>query len=120
MNDAPGCHAPPATQEAFWPSDLFSQGIGWVIVARFKAKRQRVQVGVFLVDVFCLGAKLAVYEDCDLEDYHRRIRKHYQSSFPMVPVEPCCARKLVAQAVQYAQSSGLAPHPDHKTAALIV
>ena len=74
-----------------------------MIIARFKAKGQRVQAGIFLVDVFCLGAKLAVYEDCDIEDYRRRIRDHYQSSFPMVSAEPCCARKLVEQAVQYAQ-----------------
>ena len=103
MNDAPGGRAHPSTQEAFWPTDLFSQGLGWVIIARFKAQGQRVQAGVLLADVFCLGAKLAVYEDCDREDYRPRIRDHYQSRFPMVSVEPCCARKLVEQAVQCAQ-----------------
>ena len=117
MNDAPGARAHPSTHEAFWPTDLFSQGLGWVIIARFKAKGQRVQAGVFLVDVFCLGAKLAVYEDCDRQDYRSRIRDHYQSRFPMVSVEPCCARKLVEQAVQYARSLGLAPHLDYKKAA---
>ena len=90
-----------------------------MIIARFKGKGQRVQAGIFLVDVFCLGAKLAVYEDCDIEDYRRRIRDHYQSSFPMVSVEPCCARKLVEQAVQYAQRLGLTPHPDYKKAARV-
>ena len=119
MNDAPDGQAPPQTHEALWPSDLFRQGVGWVIIARFKAKGQRVQAGIFLVDVFCLGAKLAVYEDCDIEDYRRRIRDHYQSSFPMVSAEPCCARKLVEQAVQYAQSLGLTPHPDYKKAARV-
>jgi hypothetical protein len=117
MNDALGQRAPLQTHEALWSSDLFRQGLGWVVIARFKAKGQRVQAGIFLVDVFCLGAKLAVYEDCDIADYRRRIRDHYQSSFPMVSVEPCCARKLVEQAVQYAQSLGLAPHPDYKKAA---
>lgn len=119
MNDSPGGQALPQTHEAFWPSDLFSQGLGWVIVSRFKAKGQRVEAGIFLVDVFCLGAKLAFYENCDIEDYRRRIRDHYQSSFPMVSVEPCCARKLVEQAVQYAQSLGLAPHADYKKAARV-
>jgi hypothetical protein len=119
MNPATGEPAYPSTHEALWPSDLFTQGLGWVIIARFKAKGQRVQAGIFLVDVFCLGAKLAVYEDCDPEDYRRRIREHYQSSFPMVSAEPCCARKLVEQAVQYAQDLGLAPHPDYKKAARV-
>jgi hypothetical protein len=129
MNDAPAGQARPPTHEALWPTDLFRQGLGWVIVVRFKAKGQRVQAsrpaaaaaqaGVFLVDVFCLGVKLAVWEDCDMEDYRRRIREHYQSRFPMVSVEPCCARKLVERAVQYAQSLGLAPHPDYKKAARV-
>ena len=90
-----------------------------MIIARFQAKGQRVQAGIFLVDVFCRGAKLAVYEDGDIEDYRRRIRDHYQSSFPMVSAEPCCARKLVEQAVQYAEGLGLAPHPDYKKAARV-
>lgn len=107
------------THEAFWPQDLFTQGIGWVMVARFKAAGQRVEAGLFLVDVFCLGAKLALYELCDAEDYRHRIRDHYLSSFPMIPAEPWCARKLVEQAVQYAQGLGLGPHPDYKGAARV-
>ena len=102
--------------EAFWPSDLFAQGIGWVIVARFKSGGARVEAGIFLIDVQCLGAKLAVYEVCEASDYRRRIRDHYQSRFPMVAVEPACARKLVEQAVQYAKSLGFSPHPDYKHA----
>ena len=47
------------THEALWPKDLFEQGIGWVIVARFKSAGQRVEAGVFLLDVYCLGVKLA-------------------------------------------------------------
>ena len=119
MKDEHGEPVSSQTHEAIWSSDIFQQGVGWVIIARFKAKGQRVQAGVFLLDVFCLGAKQAVYEDCDLEDYRRRIRDHYTLEFPMVSVEPCCARKLVEQAVQYAQSMGLAPHPEYKKAARV-
>ena len=72
-----------------------------------------------MIDVLCLGAKLAVCEDCDASDYRRRIRDHYQSSFPMVAAEPACARKLVEQAVQYAKRLGFAPHPDYKKAARV-
>jgi hypothetical protein len=35
----------------------------------------------------------------------------------MAAVEPCCARKLVEQATQYAQGLGFAPHPDYKKGA---
>ena len=105
--------------EALWPKDLFEQGIGWVIVARFKAAGQRVEAGIFLVDVGCLGIKLAVYESGDRQDYLQRIRGHYETDFPMVPVEPECARQLVEQAAQYAQGLGFAPHPDYKKAARV-
>lgn len=109
----------PPKHEALWPTNLFEEGIGWVIVARFKAAGQRVEAGVFLVDVFCLGAKFAVYETCDRQDYLERIRGHYERRFPMVTVKPWSARKLVEQATGYAQGLGFAPHPDYKKAARV-
>jgi hypothetical protein len=48
--------------EALWPADLSTRGIGWVIIARFKPGGARVEARIFLIDVLCLGAKLAVYE----------------------------------------------------------
>ena len=53
------------------------------------------------------------------KDYLQRIRGHYESDFPMVTAEPCCARKLIEQATQYAQALGFAPHPDYKKAARV-
>ena len=108
-----------AKHEALWQADLFTQGIGWVIIARFKSGGARVEAGIFLIDVLCLGAKRAFYEACDGSDYRQRIRGHYQSSFPMVAAEPACARKLVERAVQYARTLGFAPHPDYKQAARV-
>jgi hypothetical protein len=119
MNDEPVRRSYPIRHEALWPADLLSQGIGWVIIARSKTGGRRVEAGIFLVDVFCLGAKLAVYENCEVQDYRRRIRDHYRSSFPMVAAEPGCARKLVEQAVAYARRLGFAPHPDYKKAARV-
>ena len=84
MTDDLSRRAGQPTHEALWPADLFTQGIGWVITARFKSEGARVQAGIFLVDVFCLGAKSAHYdyEDCDDDYYRRRIRNHYLSRFP--------------------------------------
>jgi hypothetical protein len=107
------------THEALWAKDLFEEGIGWVIVARFKSAGQRVEAGIFLLDVWCLGVKLAIYEDCDWQDYLRRIRGHYESAFPMCAAEPGCARKLIEQTTRYAQSLGFAPHADFKKAARV-
>ena len=107
------------THEALWPSDLFAQGIGWIIVSRFKSAGKRVQAGIFLLDVFCLGVKMAVFEDCDAHDYQRRIRNHYVSRFPMVAVDPSCALKVVEKGVEYAINLGFAPHSDYKKAARV-
>jgi hypothetical protein len=109
----------PPKHEALWPMDLFEKGVGWVIVARFKAAGQRVESGVFLVDVFCLGVKLAFFESCERSNYLERIRGHYERDFPMVTVEPQCARKLVEQATEYAQTLGFAPHSIYKKAARV-
>jgi hypothetical protein len=109
----------PAAHEAFWPADLFEQGIGWVIVARFKSAGQRVEAGLFLVDAFCLGVKMAIYESTIAQDYRQRIRDHYLSDGLVVPVDPPCARSVVEQAVRYAQGLGFAPHPDYRKAARV-
>ena len=69
MTDDLSRRAAQPTHEALWPADLFTQGIGWFITARFKSEGARVQAGIFLIDAFCLGAKLAVNEDCDGDDY---------------------------------------------------
>jgi hypothetical protein len=119
MPDAHHERPQPTTHEALWPVDLFTQGLGWVIIARFKSGGRRAEANVFLLDVFCLGAKLAVYQSGDTEDYRRRIRDHYVARFPMVNTEPACARKRVEQAVEYAKGLGFAPHPDHRQAARV-
>ena len=107
------------THEALWPTDLFEQGIGWVIIARYKPAGERVEAGIFLVDLRCLGVKWAAYENCDRRDYLQRIRGHYESEFPMAQVDPACARKLVEQATEYARNLGFAPHPEYKLAARV-
>lgn len=107
------------THEALWPKALFENGIGWVIVARFKSAGQRVEAGVFLVDVCCLGVKRAFYETCDRHDYLERIRGHYEADDFMDSVQPCCARKLIEQANHYARALGFSPHADYKKAARV-
>lgn len=119
MNEERSRPVPSVTHEAWWPSDLFQQGIGWVIVARFKSGGRRVEAGIFLVDVLCLGVKQAVYEDTDADDYRRRIRDHYAADFPMVAAEPWCARKLIEQVVAYAGRLGFSAHPDLKKASRV-
>lgn len=46
--------------EAYYSTSLFDKGIGYVVVARFKLVGE-AEIGVFLVDVFCLGVKNAFF-----------------------------------------------------------
>jgi len=108
------------SHEAIWSRDLFTDGIGWVVIARFKSRGERVEAGIFLVDVFCLGVKLAVYEDTVTLDYRHRIRDHYMTEFPMLEASPACARSLLEKAVEYARGLGFAPHPDYRQAARVL
>jgi hypothetical protein len=110
---------PMRTHEAFWPQNLFEKGIGWVVATRFKSGGQRIQSGVFLVNVWCLGVKRAVYDEWTPETYRSHILDHYFSQFPMTEIQPACARKLVEQAVQYALQLGFAPHPDYRKTARV-
>jgi len=103
----PAIMSSPETLEAFWPTDLFDKGLGWVIIARIKAGGRKVVVGIFLIDVFCRGVKKAYHEVCTLEDYHQCIRKHYLSEFSMEQIPPSRARALVEQVVRFAMALGL-------------
>jgi hypothetical protein len=102
------------TPEAFVSPELFASGFGYVMVSRFKSA-DRVEAGIFLVDMYCLGVKNAMFQQLTLAVYQDRVLARFfqgkQEAF-----EPCCARKLVEEAVQYAARLGFQPHPDYKKA----
>lgn len=119
MNSSIPPTSPLPTHEAYYASNLFEHGIGWVVAARFKSGGQRAEVGVFCVNVWCLGVKVAHLDNTTPETYRSKIPGHYAADFPMIPIAPCCARKLVEGAVQYAAHLGFAPHPDYKQASRV-
>lgn len=107
------------THEAFYANDIFEKGIGWVVAARFKSRGQRAEVGVFCVNVWCLGVKIAMLDRAPTELYRSQLLAHYFSRYPMTPIAPCCARKLVEGSVQYATRLGFAPHREYKQASRV-
>jgi hypothetical protein len=71
--------------EAWMTGNLFAIGIGHVIIARYKGSGD-VEVGVFLVDTFCLGVKDSLFRKFDgsefepaLEDMLRGEQKKHHS-----------------------------------------
>lgn len=99
--------------EAYVSSNLFEAGIGHVAVARFRSSGE-VEVGVFLLDTFCLGVKDAFYTCVGSVEYDSSVLERIIPAANRKPLDPPSARKLVEGAAAYAQSLGLAPHPDYK------
>jgi hypothetical protein len=106
-----------AAQDCYFYSELWSQGIGCVHLSR-KLPNGQIALASFLVDVFCLGVKNALWKVVSplaYEDYLEQVR----SQGPLTRMKPECARKLVEESVAYAQSFGLNPHPDYVRASKI-
>ena len=98
--------------EAFVAANLFELGLGHVVFARFR--RGDVELGVFLVDVYCQGVKDAFYTRVSEERYDTEVLNRLLPAADRKTIDPPSARKLVEGAVAYAQGLGLAPHPDYK------
>ena len=96
--------------ECLMPAGLFEDGIGHVIVSRTLPSGQ-IAAAFFLIDVFCLGVKDTFFQVMSPADYAYRTAglAHQQ----LEPVESARARKLIEEAVAYAQELGLTPHRDY-------
>ena len=92
-------------------NEMFESGVGMVILAR-KTGAHRVALGGFLVDVYCLGVKDALFREID-EAEIETIVDSLGITAPFEAVDPSYARKLLREAVAYARSLGLEPHADY-------
>jgi hypothetical protein len=100
--------------EAFVSGNLFELGMGHVVLTRFRGAD--AELGVFLVDVYCQGAKDAFYTRVSQAEYDREVLDRVIPAENRKAIDPTTARKLVEAAVAYAEGLGLAPHPDYKKA----
>jgi hypothetical protein len=100
--------------ECWVPADLFETGIGSLAFSRSLADG-RIALGMFLLDVFCLGVKNAFFAIVEPDEYVRRL-----SAMPGAEgferMHPACFRKLVEGAVAYARDLGFKPHADYAAA----
>lgn len=101
--------------ECFRSACLWEQGIGWVVISR-RLSNGQIAFAAFLVDVFCLGVKNVHYDVVDRFDYEEKVIAHLSEVSPMVELLPDDARKLVEEAVVYANSLGFLPHADFRRA----
>jgi hypothetical protein len=106
-------------QAGRWPivqvvmsAEVWDTGIGYFLLAR-QEPTGRLVFGVFLVDVFCLGVKNAFWRDGTRQDLNELIGK-METKKKMRATTPACLAKIVTEAVEFAQSFGLPPHPDYR------
>lgn len=110
---------PKRPTEAFRSARLFETGIGHVVVARFKLSGE-AEVGVFLVDVYCLGVKDGFFSRVWGSEYEKDLLAEVFHNDEKLPLSPACARKLVEGAVAYARSLGFPPHEDYRMACRVL
>jgi hypothetical protein len=97
-------------QHCLTSADLFEFGIGTVILAR-GVTRHHLAVGIFLLDVFCLGIKDAMFESLESDELAMYLEAANAGS-PPVSLQPGDARKLLRDLAAWSQSIGFAPHRD--------
>lgn len=74
-----------------------------------------LEAGVFLLDLFCLGAKDAFAVEMPAIDWADEMNRMLPAE-DRTAIHPACARKLIEGAVAYAESLGFAPCRDYNKA----
>lgn len=96
---------------------LWKQGIGHVLLSR-SINGGQVAFAVFMVDMFCLGVKNAMWGIRSPSEVDVLAGK-LSTGYKIVKLQPECARSLVEGAVEYARNLGFAPHDDYHRAKLL-
>jgi hypothetical protein len=89
---------------------LFDIGFGTLILAR-GATPYHVELGVFLIDVFCLGVKDVTFRPLEGEVFDQ-LMEAWDAASPLASVDPSYARKLLRDLAAWSRPLGLAPHRD--------
>jgi hypothetical protein len=100
-------------QHCLLSADLCELGIGTMILAR-GVTCHHLAVGVFLLDVFCLGIKDAMFKSLESDELAMYLEKTSAGS-PPVSLQPADARKLLRDLAAWSESIGFAPHRDFAT-----
>jgi len=104
--------------ECLIPANLFDVGIGSLIWAR-RAGVGQLAVSAFVLDVFCLGVKNAMFRGLDERTYEEEMKPSLTiaaEGAAFQAVHPTCLRKLIEGAVDYASDLGFQPHRDYREA----
>jgi hypothetical protein len=104
--------------ECLVPDGLFDLGIGSVVVAR-QLTNGDIAFSSFVLDVYCLGVKDAMFGVVSEETYENSFKKSIIDSHEMQNFEkthPAYVKSLIEGAVAYAKKYGFIPHSDYANA----
>jgi hypothetical protein len=85
---------------------LFEMGAGTLVLARGRTP-DYLTIGIFFLDLFCLGISDAAFAETDGGEFEMRME-----AMPSAPVVPAYGRKLVRDLAAWADSIGFPPHRD--------
>lgn len=90
------------------------KGMAVVFVSRIMPSGKFI-IGVYNVDIFCLGLKDTLYRFA-LDDFERRefLKRVLDGFGNILPLEPNQAHNIIYGAVDYAEELGFKPHKDFK------
>jgi hypothetical protein len=112
----------PTTYKTFVPKDFEENADAKDSIVSVLVVRQRradfYEVGMFLVDRFCLGVKDAFFRSGGQEDFDYLLAKVF-SEQPYEEKSGAWGRKFIEDAIHYARQLGFAPHSDFKKASRV-
>ena len=101
--------------EAYIEKGWKEHGLAYVVVVRTR-EPGLADYGIFEVDLWCLGVKVAQGETGLPLDVLQEILADQVSESGREAIHPACAKKLIEGAVAYAEQLGFSPHRDFRKA----
>lgn len=93
------------------PSTLWEIGMGHVVISR-KSSQGDVAVGLYLIDIFCLGIKDCFIRMTDIIGYRELVQQISMNGGELELVDPIYANTLIHKIKKYAMQLGFKPHSD--------
>lgn len=101
--------------ECFLPTNLWETGIGHVVISR-RSSLGDVAVGMYLIDVFCLGVKDCFIRLLNMGEYKKLLQQVAMNTGELKSVDPVYANTLIHKMIEYSMQLGFKPHGDFSKA----